>query len=225
MNRSGFESEQEERADAAAPLPRHRRMRWIVAGAAILALVALSIGVIVGTAPPTAETPPVDAAAQQEPPPPPLEVPMPTPAPLGDEAIASEAVVISVEALVDATNEVLQRADGGTEGIESVATGFVEGEVEALAIERKHLRYTQVGEATVTSVLVRSIDLEADPPAAVLEVCIDTSDLDVLDPNGDSVADQLYRPDDPVMHLYGAVFLDGLWRVSTHEIPDGASCA
>lgn len=227
MSQPDFESEQEERADAAASLHRHRRVRWIVAGAAVLALVALVVAALslgVGTAPPMAENPPVDAAEEGELPPPPVAVPMPTPAPLGDEAVATEAVVVSVETLVDATNEVLQRADGGTEGIESVATGFVEGEIQALALEREKLGYTQVGEATVTSTKVRSIDLAATPPTALLEVCIDTSDLDVLDPNGDSVADQLYRPGHPVMHLYGAVYLDGLWRVSTHEIPDGASC-
>jgi hypothetical protein len=205
-------------------------VHWIAICAAAIALVAVSLGFIIGMAPPVAETSSVDAAGQaeqadrEEPPPPPLEVPTPTPAPLGDEAVATEAAAVSVESLVDATNEVLQRADGGTEGIESVATGFVEGEVQALAAERKQLGYTQVGEATVTSVNMRSIDLAAEPPVAVLEVCIDTSDLDVLDPNGNSVADQLYRPDHPVMHLYGAVFLDGLWKVSTHEIPDGASC-
>ena len=231
MSRSDFDSEQEERADAAASPRPLRRERWILAGAGVLALVALSLGLVVGTAPPLAGPSPVDAAEQAEqadeeepPPPPPVQVPMPTPAPIGDEAVATEAVVSSVETLVDATNEVLQRADGGTEGIESVATGFVEGEVQALALEREKLGYTQVGEATVTSTKVRSIDLAANPPTALLEVCIDTSDLDVLDPNGESVADQLYRPGHPVMHLYGAVFLDGLWRVSTHEIPDGASC-
>lgn len=224
MKQSDFDYEPDEYEEASAPVHRHRRVRWIVAGAAVLALVVLSIGVIIGNAPPAAEAPPAEAAAEEEPPPPPLDVPLPTPAPLGDEAAATEAVVVSMETLVDATNEALQRADGGTEGLEAVATGFVAGEIEALASERKHMGYTQVGEATVTSVNVRSIDLAADPPAALLEVCIDTSDLDVLDPNGDSVADQLYRPDHPVMHLYGAVFLDGIWKVSTHEIPDGASC-
>ncbi|WP_022893725.1 hypothetical protein [Agromyces subbeticus] len=228
MIHADFEPD-EGRADVASPPPRRRRVRWILAGAGVLALalIAVSIGVAVNTVPPSPDAAPVDAAEQaeqEEPTPPPVEAPMPTQAPLGDEAVATEAVVVSVNALVDATNEVLQRADGGTEGIESVATGFVEGEVQALALEREQLGYTQVGEATVTSAKVRSLDLAADPPAALLEVCIDTSDLDVLDPNGDSVADQLYRPDHPVMHLYGAVYTDGLWRVSTHEIPDGASC-
>lgn len=227
MIHADFEPD-EGRTDVASPPPRRRRVRWIIAGAIVLALVALSIGVIVSTVPPPPDAAPVDAAEQakqEEPTPPPIEAPMPPPAPVGDEAVATEAVIVSVNALVDATNEVLQRADGGTEGIESVATGFVAGEVQALALEREQLGYTQVGEATVTSAKVRSLDLAADPPTALLEVCIDTSDLDVLDPNGDSVADQLYRPDHPVMHLYGAVYTDGLWRVSTHEIPDGANCA
>ncbi|HZW42353.1 MAG TPA: hypothetical protein VFE99_08615, partial [Agromyces sp.] len=133
MSRSDFDSEQEERADGAASLRRPRRERWILAGAGVLALVALSLGNIVGTAPTPGGPSPVDAAEQaeqadqEEPTPPPVQVPMPAPAPIGDEAVATEAVVSSVETLVDATNEVLQRADGGTEGIESVATGFVEG--------------------------------------------------------------------------------------------------
>jgi len=223
-----FGPEPKEWADVPKPPRRHRRVRWLIAGTVVVAVVAVSFGVA-SVVPPTAheEAPvdPVTQEAQELPPPEPLAVSMPTPAPLGDETEAGEAAVTSVETLIAATNEVLQRADGGTEGIESVATGFVEGEIQALAIEREKMGYTQVGEATVTSVNVRSIDLAAAPPTAVLEVCIDTSDLDLLDANGDSVADQLYRPGHPVLHLYGAVYLDGLWRVSTHEIPDGATCA
>ncbi|WP_173923445.1 hypothetical protein [Agromyces sp. Marseille-P2726] len=227
MTESDLEPMPEDWTETPKPPRRPRPLRWIIAGVVGLAVVAAGFGIARMAAPPPEDgTEPVDAALQeeQEPPPPPLEYPMPTPAPLGDEAEASEAVVTSVETLIAATNEVLQRGDGGFEGIESVATGFVEGEVQALAIEREHLGYTQTGEATVTSVDVQSIDLAASPPTAVLEVCIDTSDLDVLDANGESVADQLYRPGHPVVHLYGAVYVDGLWRLSTHEIPDGATC-
>ena len=228
MTESDLEPIPEDWTGSPTPPRRPRKARWIIAGAVGLAVVAAGFGIANVAAPPSPDdAEPVDAALQeeQEPPPPPLEHPMPTPAPLGDEDEASEAVVTSVETLVAATNEVLQRGDGSFEGIEAVATGFVEGEVQALAIEREHLGYTQTGEAVVTSVNVRAMDLAASPPTAVLEVCIDTSDLDVLDANGESVADQLYRPGHPVMHLYGAVYVDGLWRLSTHEIPDGATCA
>jgi hypothetical protein len=216
--------------DEGPDLPRAARLRtrtrWILAGVGLAVAGAVAIGIPLVIAP--ADPPPADpelAEEEEAPPPPPLELTMPTPAPLGDEAAATDAVVTAAETLVSATNEVLQRADGGFEGIESVATGFVEGELQALAIERERMGYRQVGEASVTGVTIRSIDLTASPPVALLEVCIDTSDLDVVDSNGTSVADQLYRPDRPVLHLYGAVFIDGLWRLSTHEIPDGATCA
>src|SRR5688572_14953657 len=102
MNEPDFESEQEERAGAAAPLHRDRRVRWIAISAAVVALVAISLGFIIGMAPPAGETPPIDPAEQaeqadqEEPPPPPLEIPTATPAPLGDEAVATDAAAVSV---------------------------------------------------------------------------------------------------------------------------------
>ena len=83
--------------------------------------------------------------------------------------------------------------------------------------------YTQVGEAVVTT-SVRSIDLTSAPPTASSKSASTPSSLDVLDPPARPSADQLYQPGHPVLHLYGAVFTDGVWRLSTHEIPDGAAC-
>lgn len=207
------------------PQPNRRRSRlWLIvaAGAVAVAVVGTGIALLV-------PAPEVDSSAQTAdpttPPPEPLTFAAPTPAPLGDPESATSAVTAAAETLVAASNEVLQRGDGGIEGIESVATGFVEGEMRALAAERIQLGYKQVGTATVTSVTVQSIDLEGEPPTALLGVCVDTSDIDVVDSNGKSVGDQLYRPGHPVLHLYGAVFTDGLWKLSTHEIPDGATCA
>lgn len=217
--------EPDDERDLPRAAPLRTRTRWILAGVGLAVAGAVAIGIPLLVAPAAPPADPTLAEEEEAPPPPPLELTMPTPSPLGDEAAATEAVVTAAETLVSATNEVLQRADGGFEGIESIATGFVEGELQALAIEREKMGYRQVGEASVSSVAVRDIDLTASPPVALLEVCIDTSDLDVVDSNGTSVADQLYRPDRPVLHLYGAVFTDGLWRLSTHEIPDGATCA
>ncbi len=209
------------------PDPPRRRRRAAVALAALVGAGAIAaIAIAIGTSVPAERTAqPGDDAAAAEPSATPLALPTPTPAPLGDEASSEQAAVASVEALVTATNEVLQRADGGTEGLDAVAVGFVKGEVEALALERSKMGYTQVGQARITSTTVDSIDLAAAPPTAQLSVCIDTSDIDVLDANGDSVADQLYRPGHPVLNRYGLVYTDGLWRVSTHDIPDGATCA
>ena len=203
---------------------RRRTIRIAIVGVAAVVVAAIVLFLSLPGTPPTLDDSDAGAPPASESPAP-LSLAFPTPAPLGEEPEAESAITIAAETLVAASNEVLQRADGGTEGLDAVATGFVEGEVEALAIERERMGYRQVGDAVVTNVTVRSMDLTTDPPTAVLEVCIDTGSLDVVDPNGTSVADQLYQPGHPVLHLYGAVFTDGLWRLSTHEIPDGAACA
>jgi hypothetical protein len=155
----------------------------------------------------------------------PLDIDVPPEQELGgrSESVQDASEVVTV--LVEAQNEILQRADGGVEGLELIADGWVKGELEAMALERSHAGLTQVGEARVVSVEATDVDLRADPPVLVLEVCLDTSDIDVLDASGQSVGDLLYRPGHPVRHLYGAEFVDGRWKVTTHDIPTSSSCS
>ncbi|MCE0486012.1 hypothetical protein [Ornithinimicrobium sediminis] len=155
----------------------------------------------------------------------PLDIDAPDRGQLGDEPESVEDVSEVVTVLVDAQNEILQRADGGVEGLELIADGWVRGELEAMALERSHDGMTQVGEAHVVSVEATEVDLEADPPRLVLNVCLDTSDIDVLDASGQSMGDLMYQPDHPVLHVYGAEFEDGRWRVTTHDIPASSTCS
>lgn len=154
-----------------------------------------------------------------------LDLPVPTPAPIGTEEEAVQAVGNTVASLLDATNQVLQRADGSVTGAELFAEGFVLGELQALATERQQSGLRQVGEAEITEVTVVSTDLDAQPPGVVVRVCIDTSQIDVVDESGTSLKDQLYAPGHPVEHKYGAFFSDGLWKIATHEIPDEGTCS
>ncbi|MET0714519.1 MAG: hypothetical protein ABWY57_06370 [Mycetocola sp.] len=172
--------------------------------------------------------PPVDSGDEEddpEAPVTPLAVPPAEPQPLGDEAESAEAADVAITAVVEATAEIAQRADGDTEGIELITTGFVQGERQAMAEEREQLGYKQIGEATITSVTTREIDLTATPPTVILDVCIDASKIDVVDENGNSLKDRMYNPGGPVLHTYGAQYIDGLWKIATHEIPDSAPCA
>jgi hypothetical protein len=157
--------------------------------------------------------------------PPPLDIPAPGPQPLGDAKASASAADSAVAAVVTANNEILQRADGGTVGIDDVTAGFVRGELQALAAEREKLGYKQVGEAKIVSTTVRSVDLSASPPTVELGVCIDSSKVDIVDSNGKSLGDLLYKPGVPVLNVYGAQYLDGRWKIVTHDIPDGAPCA
>lgn len=204
-------------------------------GLAVVAASTIGIGAAVGWfgtpggAPPpvAAETAPpqVDDGDDEIEPAEPLAVPDAEPVPLGDEASSAKAADAAVTAVLEAGAEIAQRADGDTEGLENIATGFVQGELQALADERAELRFTQVGEAKVVSVTTRSVDLTADPPTVILDVCIDASGIDVLDENGNSQKDRMYNPGFPTLHSYGAQYIDGLWKIATHEIPDSAPCA
>ena len=198
----------------------------VAAGALALASIATAFAIGGGAATdakpgtPTPTTPPVAAATPE-----PLDLETPSPAPVTEADEAEAAAETSVTQLVSATNQILQRADGEVAGIDAIASGFVRGELEALAAERSHQGYTQVGDAKVTSVDVATVDLDSDPATMTLEVCIDASDIDVVDANGNSLKEALYNPGHPVLHLYGAEHIDGLWKLTTHEIPEDARCA
>ena len=155
----------------------------------------------------------------------PLVTPPPTDGTVGDESAAVESTETTVATLIEAGNEVARRADGEVVGLDEIAAGFVWGELQALSTERQQLGYTQIGSASITKTSVRSVDLSGTPPTVMLDVCIDSSGIDVIDAQGASMKDSLYLPDTPVMHVYGAQFLDGRWKIATHDIPEGASCA
>lgn len=145
-------------------------------------------------------------------------------APTSPPTQQTDAADAAVRGLIEVGNKVLAAPELNLDSVSAVATGFAEGELQSLATERRQQGYTQVGEAQVTSVSTQSMDLSASPPSITLAVCIDSSDIDVLDANGTSLKGLLYQAPGPVLNIYGAVFIDGAWRISTHEIPVDSTC-
>lgn len=169
----------------------------------------------------------IDDATESTPPEPtsPLAVDPPREGPIDDVETEQARVAEAVELVVEATNQIAQRGDGVVGGLESIATGFVLGELENLAREQAEQGYKQSGEARVVSAELLSSDLDADVPHIVLGVCIDVSEVTVTDANGTDVSDRLYDPGHPVRHEYGADFIDDVWMITTHEIPAVQNCA
>lgn len=205
---------------------RRRRLVFTVAGVAVLALAGATAGVLLSTASPAPDAPggraqaPASPDAARIPSPTPTEA-SPTAAPVPpEEARAVEEATADLEELVRLADAVLQNPEASGVAIDAVAAGFVKGEIEALAAERRDLGYRQVGEARVVSVTPTSVDLAAAPPSMQLAVCIDASAIDVLDADGGSLKAELYNPGHPVLHLYGAQLIDGDWKIATHDIPD-----
>ena len=212
----------------------HRRTRWIAIGAvALLALGAAGVGVALvannAGAPAASSTQkPVDdgdadKAASDKP----LKsVPKVVDGPMSDDEDAEvDRATAAADAVVAALDEVSQRADGSAVGVEAVATGWVLGEVQSHAREQMDLGYKQTGKAVVTSVTPTAVDLASSPATITLKVCVDVSDIDVVDAAGNSLKDSLYNPGRPVAHIYGAVFEGDTWKISSHEIPDEQDCA
>ncbi|MDY0907922.1 hypothetical protein [Microbacterium sp. CFBP9034] len=211
---------------------RRRGARIAVAALVVLvaASIALALVVLLPSAPdPSAQAPVATEAAEppdDEPSTASLEFDAPAAVPLGpDEDAEVERAEETAVSAVAAINEMAQRADGSTVGLDQIATGFVLGELQSSARDRFDLGYRQIGEARVTQTTASAVDLEGDPPSMTLTVCVDVSDIDVLDQAGNSLKSSLYDPGRPVKHVYGAVFQDDVWKLATHEIPDDQDCA
>lgn len=204
-----------------------RRWRlWIVACSAaaivILAVTAWALvrpGMIGADAAGSTATPGPDESSAA-----PLDLPAPTPGVITEEPAEVEKATEAASAVIEAQNQIAQRADGSAIGAEMIATGFVLGELQSYAQEQRDLGYRQTGEARVTQVTVQSVDLTAAVPVMTLAVCVDVSGIDVVDAAGNSYKAALYNPGHPVKHIYGAEFADGTWKISTHDIPDEQDC-
>lgn len=180
---------------------------------------------------PAGQAPPVtNAAHAPDPtgsptPPPPLTFNAPSPSALSEnEAGEVQRVEEVATAIVSARNEMGERGDGGSEGIEAIATGFALGELQSFAREQLDLGYRQIGEAKVTSMTPGAINLTAEPATMTISVCVDASEIDIVDAAGNSYREAMYNPGHPVKHDYTAVFIDERWKISDHTIPDHQDC-
>jgi len=138
---------------------------------------------------------------------------------------AANAATSAARNVVDAINTTLSNPTTVPKDLGTYTSGFVEGEIRALAAERASLGYTQVGSARITSITVRKADLKGSPPTILLDVCIDSSGIDVRDASGTSLKELLYNPGHPVLNVYGAQYLAGTWRITTHDLPEKDTCS
>lgn len=213
-------------------LEQKTHRRWLpiaIAGALLVAAIGGSVALVMSNSSAPSASPTEDAVdtgdedgASEDP----LDsVDTPMAGPLSaDEAAEVDRAGSSVESVITALDEISQRGDGSAVGVEAVATGWVLGELQSRAREQFDLEYQQIGEAVITSLTATAIDLAAEPATVTFKVCVDVSDIDVIDAAGNSLKDALYNPGRPVAHIYGAVFEADTWKISTHDIPDVQDC-
>lgn len=153
----------------------------------------------------------------------PVDIPKQESGPVSKSKSAESArATKAVDALISSMNQIGNRADGSSVGVESIATGFVLGEIQAFAQERQDLGYKQTGEAKITHLEASKVRLGGKTPKMTLTVCVDVSGIKVTDAAGNAMS--TYNPGRPVKNVYGAEFVGGSWKISTHKIPNKQNC-
>lgn len=202
----------------------------VVAGMTAAAIAAITIGVVTASnsprdtpvAAPTSQ-PGSSSTATATPGSPATPAPAGSASPTGVTAAEKDATT-AVTRAIDASNAILGSGGKLPADLGDYTADFVQGEFEALATERAELGYTQVGKARITSVNVRGTHLDSTPEKLSLNVCIDSTKVDVLDANGASLKSTMYNPGRPVLNIYGAELRGGVWKITTHDIPSKDTC-
>lgn len=151
----------------------------------------------------------------------PTPVPPPTPAststPGGIEEDGEEFVVPFVAA------ESASRSDPSRPVVYAdVATGTALKDLEAQALEFMENGLVQVGLPEIVSATILDVDEDADPAEMQILACLDYSDVEVVDANGDSA-----KSDDAPQRIPTLLTLlkeDEHWLVGYRSFPDDASC-
>jgi hypothetical protein len=207
---------------------RSRRRRIVTALVASLAVIAVVAG---GTAAyfalqpaPTAHRASGHASTTTPPPPPSVNPGDTSISPAKRRSAAIAGATTSFDVVIKADTAVLSKPTAKLPDISDYAAGFVAGELQATQEDRKAEGYTQIGSPRITSVTASKVDLSSSPPTVTLDVCIDSSHIDVLDSAGHSLASSLYKSKKPVLNVYGAEWLDDTWKLTTHSIPTKGKC-
>lgn len=225
-----------------AGAPRGRDLRLpLLAGAALLLILAVVLAINGLRDPDPASEETTDAASvagaspdgsdapeeSGEPPEPPTDVtgaytPGQTPPAASDEEpeAAADRLIAEVVSYPEAVLDGSQEPD--TAWFEQIATGTVLGELEATATEFGVNGWRQEGVAIVVSIDVVATDLQADPPSFEVEVCLDSSEVRILDADGNSLIDpEAARRS---VNVYGIENSDGVWRLARHNFAEDPDC-
>lgn len=219
---------------SATPLPRVLLLRLAVSSCLLLGLTGCSEGesspavggsdpsvpgataAVTSTASPTDDT--VETAAATGSPLPVRDASDVEPAAV-DDASAPDLV----EPLIEAGAELLGAPDEfDPTGLDTVAADTALAQARALAAEYAATGWRQVGTPVIDGVTVQEVDESSDPPRVTLDVCLDQSEVDVVDSDGVSMVD----PDAPkrAINTYVLELRAGAWVVVDRTFPVDTGC-
>lgn len=131
------------------------------------------------------------------------------------DELVTPAVIAQARALADP--EALD-----TQELADVTDDTMLDQIRAIASDYAMQGWTQVGAAEVVESEIVDLNDRGNPPSARAEVCLDHSQVDVVDADGESVRD----PDAQmrVLTIYELEFTDERWRAVRQTFPDETDC-
>lgn len=108
------------------------------------------------------------------------------------------------------------------ESVVAVADGSLLDSIENSVLEYSENRWTQVGSPTLVSATVLDVDDSDAGPVAVLEVCLDHSEVDLVDAGGVSLTNR--DSEMRVRSILTMRFLDDRWVATQQDFTDQLTC-
>jgi hypothetical protein len=105
----------------------------------------------------------------------------------------------------------------------AVATGAALDEIESRLLEFEVQEWTLRGDTRLEDVTVLESDLDGTPPTATVSVCVDSSDVELLNTDGSAVP-KVEGVSRRAINIYTLAFADDAWRVLDHTFPDDPTC-
>lgn len=204
-------------------MERRARVGWIVGGILVAALIAVIIFFAVrGFSPSTdAGSPSASASASRSATPSAVPVASPAattePTALVPESDATEIILAPLAGLSQALSDPAVPVD-----LAAVAQGLALGDFQAEIADFEQQGVHQVGTPMIISATVIQSDLVATPPTATVNVCLDRSDVQILDAQGTDVRD----PAAPtrILTLWSMALIDGSWKLTDRTFTDQLTC-
>lgn len=142
--------------------------------------------------------------------------------PVAGPPLAEDQAVETVQEFLAASAAVLSDPEDADVDAADVAGPALE-ELRAMAVQYEHERIHQEGVVEVVSASVSPVDASTDPPTAVVDACLDSSNVRLIHENGSPVLIEEGRPP-RTRHLITVAWVDGGWVVYDRAFPDDPDC-
>lgn len=142
---------------------------------------------------------------------------------LQPEQVGNDTAAELIQPALESTSRLLAApATLDVSGLTPLVSDEAFRQASAQAQEYAHQGWQQEGSPVVASAQLLEFDQDADPPRAVIEVCLDHSAVDIVNDAGESIVDE--NAPRRALTIFISEFRDNAWVVVDQTFPVDTSC-